>query len=355
MSILEKQKTILLVSLAILGLLLAVAVIKSSFPNLVMAPLGIKGDPAQNKDGQTETAEPFPFQELTIPYLKNRTYQSQLNDRQRVGGGPGYTNYLTGYSSDGLKINGLLAVPTGEMPEDGYPAVVFVHGYIPPTTYKTEQNYNLYVDYLARRGLVVFKIDLRGHDQSEGEAGGSYYSGDYVVDVLNAYSALQNSELVNPDKVGLWGHSMAGNVVLRAMAAYPTIPRVVIWAGAVYSYEDFRTLGISDNSYRPPTQVSERRRQRDELFATYGQFDPNSWFWRQVPATNYLDDIRGEIQIHHAVDDGVVSIEYSRGLAEALAKTTIPHQLFEYASGGHNLTGSAFSQAMQRSSEFYLK
>src|SRR5690606_8606887 len=109
---------------------------------------------------------------------------------------------------------------------------------------------------LARNGFVVFKIDLRGHAESEGEAGGGYYGSDYVVDTLNARAALASSDFVNPKKIGHWGHSMAGNVTSRALAAMPEIPAVTIWGGAVYTYSDMQKYGIDDNSYRPPTDVN---------------------------------------------------------------------------------------------------
>lgn len=298
---------------------------------------------------------PFPFEDLTIPYLANRGYNSTLGSRQLLSEQGNYTSYLTSYMSDGLKINGLLNIPNGEEPSGGWPAIVFIHGYIPPAQYRTTQNYYDYVDYLSRNGFVVFKIDLRGHDESEGEPGGAYYSSDYIIDALNAYSAMQNSDYVNPEKIGLWGHSMAGNVLFRSFAAKKDIPAIVIWAGAVYSYDDFGKYGIDDGSYRPPTNDTERQRRRKELFDTYGEFSSNHPFWRQVPGTNYLDQITGAIQVHHAVNDSVVDIGFSRDLISLLDKTTIPHELFEYESGGHNLSGASFTQAMQRTVAFFKK
>ncbi|MDP3974122.1 MAG: alpha/beta hydrolase [Candidatus Daviesbacteria bacterium] len=298
---------------------------------------------------------PFPFAELTIPYLREREYQSRLGELEKFGENINYTSYLTSYDSDGLRINGLLTKPKGEQPVEGWPAIIFIHGYIVPSQYRTTQNYAQYVDYFAKEGFVVFKIDLRGHDKSEGEGGGAYYSSDYIIDALNAYSALGSSGFVDPEGIGLWGHSMAGNVVFRSLAAESDIPAVVIWAGAVYTYEDFSQFRISDNSYSPPSQTSERRRIRQELFDTHGEFNPESEFWKLVPATNYLDEVKGAVQIHHAVDDNVVNIGYSRNLMKILDKTLILHEFYEYSSGGHNLTGASFNQAMERSVEFFRK
>lgn len=296
---------------------------------------------------------PFPFQEMTIPFLRRQSFSSSLGNRTILSDSANYTSYITSYLSDGLRINGLLTIPKGEMPEGGWPAVVFVHGYIPPSQYRTTQKYEDYVNYLAKNGLVVFKIDLRGHGSSEGEPGGGYYAGDYVIDTLHARAALQATDFVHPERIGLWGHSMAGNVVMRAMAAKPEIKAIVIWAGAVYSYQDFREYGISDSSYQRPPSDPRNQSRRQQLFNTYGQFDPESEFWRQVAPTNYLEDLNGAIEIHHARNDDVVSIEYSRNLSRLLTNAGVEHNLYEYRSGGHNLSGGSFTEAMQRTVEFY--
>lgn len=304
----------------------------------------------------TPTPTPMPFAEMTIPSLREREYKSELGERQKLSDNGSYTSYLTSYDSDGLRINGLLTVPSTRDARSGpWPAIVFVHGYIAPTIYKTTERYQDYVNYLARNGFVVFKIDLRGHGSSEGEPGGAYYSEDYIIDTLNAHAALASSDFVNPKAIGLWGHSMAGNVTSRALAAKPDIPAVVIWAGAGYTYTDLTAYRINDQSYRPPEQNTQRQRRRQLLADTHGAFSTESPFWSQVAITNYIKDIKGAIALHHAVDDNVVSVEYSRNLKKLLDATSVPHELFEYPSGGHNLTGGSFGQAMQRTVEFYKR
>lgn len=299
------------------------------------------------------TPTPFPFEELTIENLRQRNYQSSLGEMSEESGNEKYISYLTSFDSEGLRINGLLTKPRGVEPQGGWPAIVFVHGYIPPAQYKTLVNYSSYVDHLARNGFVVFKIDLRGHDKSEGEPGGAYYADDYVVDVLSAREALKTANFVNPDKIGLWGHSMAGNIVFRSLVVNRNIPAVVAWAGAGYTYEDLRQYGIDDGSYRPLPPDSPTTRERAKLRELYGQFDPNHWFWRQVTPINFLEGVKGALQVHHAVDDPVVSVEYGRNLRRMLAGSGINYELVEYPSGGHNISGSSFGQAMQKTVEFF--
>lgn len=298
---------------------------------------------------------PIPFVEMTIPYLRERDYTSKLGELEQIAQNGSYTSYLTSYTSDGLRINGLLTRPTGQEPAGGWPAIVFVHGYIPPTQYRTTEKYTEYVDFLARNGFVVFKIDLRGNGQSEGRPGGAYYSQDYIIDTLSARSALQTSGFVNPAKIGLWGHSMAGNVTLRAVAAKPEIPAVVIWGGAGFSYLDLAAYGISDNSYQPQPNDTQRQRDRQRIRDLYGNPQDGNPFWKLVAPTNYLNDLKGAIALHHAVDDATVNVEYSRNLDKLLDETSVPHELYEYPSGGHNIQGGSFTQAMQRTVDFYKK
>lgn len=299
---------------------------------------------------------PYQFYELSIPYLREQTYDSKLAQLEEVSSNDIYTSYVTSYTSIGLKINGLLTQPKGETPQGGWPAIVFIHGYIPPSQYETlGQPYSRYVDYLASQGFVVFKIDLRGHGDSEGEPGGAYYSSDYVIDTLNAHAALQSADFVNKDKIGLWGHSMAGNISLRSLAAKPEIPAAVIWGGAGFSYTDLATYRITDASFDPSQSNSTRMRKREQIRKLYGDPDSSKPFWQQVAPTSYLNELQGAIQLHHAVDDDVVSVNYSRDLNTLLDKSPVPHEFYEYPSGGHNITDPSFTEAMVRTTEFFKK
>lgn len=294
------------------------------------------------------------YRRLTIPYLRKQEFPgSDVEVIRQVSENANYTSYVASYKSEGLTIYGLLTKPKGDEPESGFPAVVFVHGYIPPLSYKTTEKYGDYVDYLARNGLVVFKIDLRGHGESEGEPGGAYFSSDYIFDTLNARSSLKKLSYVNSSKVGLWGHSMAGNVVLRSMTVDPTIPAGVIWAGAVYTYTDMRELGIQDGSYQPSQNPNRNRRQ--ELMDRVGDVSANNEFWKMVIPTNYVSDLLGVVEIHHAINDDVVSVEYGRNLQKILEDAGKKSRLYEYTNGGHNISSPAFGSAMSRTVKTFLE
>src|SRR3989344_8042599 len=180
----NRRKLILIVT----AFFLVIAAVTSLFPLLISNQAGSVSVSDRTKQ---PIPTPMPFFEMTIPGLRAREYESSLGERALVSENSLYTSYLTSFDSDGLKVNGLLTIPVGDpSPQQNvgtqddsrkYPAIIFIHGYISPTLYQTTSQYADYVDYLARNGFVVFKIDLRGHGKSEGQPGGAYYSSDYII------------------------------------------------------------------------------------------------------------------------------------------------------------------------------
>ena len=310
----------------------------------------------------TPTATEFVFEigeELTIQYLRELEISgSEIRFHEKLPSGYNYQKHLVSYLSEGNKIYGLLTIPFTEPPEGGFKAIVFNHGYIPPTTYRTLERYTAYVDYLARSGFVVFKIDYRGHGESEGNPSGSYFSPGYTIDAISALKSLQKLDFIDPQGIGMWGHSMAGNLVLRAMLVDPDIQAGVIWAGAVYSYEDFLTYGINDHTYRPPAtpedvEEDEHLSGTRAIFEVYGWLDTDQYYWQAVSLTENIEYLKSPIQIHHASDDPVVNIEYSYGLAGVLLENGKDYEFYVYENGGHNLISPYFDQAILRTVQFF--
>jgi uncharacterized protein len=303
----------------------------------------------------TETPSPFTVgNDLTIAALRERVIEpSEVVIEQALTNGANYARYIASYVSEGNKIYGLLTIPFGDVPEGGFKAVVFNHGYIPPATYQTTERYVAYVDALAQGGFVVFKIDFRGHGNSEGEPMGSYFSPAYTVDAITALRSLQNMDIIDPDGIGMWGHSMAGNLVLRAMLVEPAVKAGVIWAGAVYSYDDFGQYAITDTSYVPPSTESPGSRRSREIFEAYGRPNTAEVFWRAVSLTENIAYLDNPVQIHHAIDDEVVNIGYSRDLSRVLEANGDVYEFYEYDTGGHNISSPSFELAMQRTIAFF--
>jgi dipeptidyl aminopeptidase/acylaminoacyl peptidase len=291
-----------------------------------------------------------------VELMRQQSYPgSEITIEQTLEPGVNYSRYLASYLSEGYKIYALLTVPQGEKPETGWPVVIFNHGYIPPAQYRTTERYVAYVDTFARNGYIVFRSDYRGHGSSEGEAAGGYGSPDYTIDVLNAVASIKAFPEADPDRIGMWGHSMGGHITLRAMVVSKDIKAGVIWAGVVASYPDMlaRWRRNNDNDPTPtPDPNNPRRRWRQELVETYGTPEENPAFWAAISPNSYLSDLSGPIQLHHGTADHSVPLEFSELLNAQMQAAGEPVELYTYEGDDHNISGY-FSTAMERSVQFF--
>ena len=299
----------------------------------------------------TSTPTPVP-NPMSIIVLRNMDYPgSEITIVKELERGINYRRYYVYYLSEGLKIYALLTVPNGEPPEGGFPAIVFNHGYIPPDVYKTTERYIAYVDQIARAGYVVFRIDYRGHDQSEGEARGAYGDPGYQIDVMNAVASIKQYPSVNPEKIGMWGHSMGGYLTLRAMVISQDIKVGVIWAGVVASYPDLVYNWRRTGSFTP-SPSSRGAGWRTSWIEQYGTPEENPAFWDSVSATSYLADLSGPLELHHGTADEDVPIEFSIRLAELARQQGKIANLYTYEGDNHNIS-KYFTTAMNRTIEFF--
>ncbi len=303
----------------------------------------------------TPSPTPTPLNPLMIEVMRQGEYPgSDIVIEQVLQPGVNYQRYLASYLSEGLKIYALLTVPNGEKPATGWPAIIFNHGYIPPAQYRTTERYVAYVDAFARSGYIVFRPDYRGHGNSEGEAEGGYGSPAYTIDVLNAVGSVKRYADADPDRIGMWGHSMGGHITLRAMVTTSDIKAGVIWAGVIASYPDMMNNWRRPSS-APPINIPERqRRWRQELTETYGTPEENPAFWETISPANYLADLSGPIQLHHGTGDVEVPVEFSRNLYQQAQDEGIsmPVEYYEYAGDNHNLSNN-LGLALQRSVAFF--
>jgi dipeptidyl aminopeptidase/acylaminoacyl peptidase len=312
--------------------------------------------------------DPHPLQ---IEVMRQQAYPgSQITIEQTLEPGANYYQYIVSYLSDGYKIDALMTVPFGDKPDTGWPVIVFNHGYITPSEYRTTERYVAYVDAIAQHGYIVFKPDYRGHGSSEGSEviGGGYGTPGYTDDVLNAVTSLKAYPDADPNRIGMWGHSMGGQATLRAMVVSNDIKAGVIWGGVVPPYPEIIARwdytknpglfpGMIISELTDPLSSTESWLRDfsswvDEFSTQYGGPEQNPGFWATISPNSYLSDLSGPIQLHHSTTDEMVPLAWSEILAEELQLAGEPYEFYTYEGDNHNISAS-FSVAMQRTIEFY--
>ncbi|HEX2994989.1 MAG TPA: alpha/beta fold hydrolase, partial [Anaerolineales bacterium] len=169
----------------------------------------------------TFTPSPTPtVEELIFPYtiegLRRHDYKSgkihiqkELEDENQF-----YTSYLIDYPSDGLTITGVMQIPVGEGP---FPVIVMNHGFFARSVYNTGDGTDRVSPYLAEHGYITIAPDYRSWGKSD--AGESFFYSGLVIDVINLIKAIPSLSKADPERIGIWGHSMGGGVTMKVLTA----------------------------------------------------------------------------------------------------------------------------------------
>lgn len=112
-----------------------------------------------------------------------------------------------GYESPARNVSGLLMTPDHPVARPA-PGVVFIHGYL-----LSKETYFGPARELARRGVTVLSIDLRGHGSSGGANDQNYSE---VRDALAAVDYLASLPGVDSSRIAVTGHSRGGITSTRA-------------------------------------------------------------------------------------------------------------------------------------------
>jgi pimeloyl-ACP methyl ester carboxylesterase len=150
--------------------------------------------------------------------------------------------------ADGTRLVGTLITPG--KPADGelvssqrHPAVIFITGSGPQDRDETVAGHKPFLviaDHLARNGIASFRMDDRGVGGSTGELfKSSVY--DLAGDIKTAFQALRVQPDIDPNRIGLIGHSEGGAIAPLVATDIPEIRFMVLMAGTGVPGRDVMT------------------------------------------------------------------------------------------------------------------
>jgi len=293
---------------------------------------------------------------LAIDTMREKSYSgSALTIEQTVTPGANYKRYVVSYLSDGVKIYGLLTVPTGAKPHGGWPVILFNHGYIPPASYLTIASYSVMVEPLAASGYIVFKPDYRGNGNSEGTPVQPYVSPDYVTDSMNALSSIKQYKDANPQKIGVFGHSMGGNITLHELVMTHDIKAAELMSGVVgdeaslaqWWNHRFAARSIVGNDL-------DTYYAFEQMIKDHGTSVAKPQYWNAIDPTKYLSFITSPVEIQVGSADDEVPVSFSTTLRDSLRQAGKNVTFTQYSGADHNLSPDT-SSAMNEAISFFNK
>ena len=326
-------------------------------PSDAPGPSASDGGADRDVTGSPETSAPSPSRpDVRAVSVLGLAEQQHRGDRLRLGAvrerTPAYTSYDVTYRSrsttvrgpESYRISGVLNVPRGRGP---FPAVVLAHGYIDPAFYTRGQGMTRERGYLAARGYVALHVDYRNHAESDDDPLFQVRMRlGYTADVINAVKALRGSRdvPVDDDRVALFGRSMGGGVVLKALVAEPGLVQAAAPWASVSSLEGQNY----DQFIRPDPEDAGLR---EELARRYGTPERNPRFWRENSSRPYFGRITEPVLMVHGRRDDTCPPRWATATQRALTRAGVDSRL-EWYDDGHAF-GPAFDAAMDRTVRFF--
>jgi len=115
-----------------------------------------------------------------------------------------------------------------------HPAVVMITGSGPQDRNEEIFGFKIFgiiADHLTKNGIAVLRYDDRGVGGSTGSTVSESTTDDFAGDVVEAVKFLQIRSDINPEQVGLFGHSEGGIVAPLAFTKYDKIAFMVLMSG----------------------------------------------------------------------------------------------------------------------------
>ncbi len=339
----ERYMKKLLRSVALLFTVLLLPGCSSVQPENV--PAEVSSSASKKQVQVQESLEQLPS-ELSIPHFASmRLEGSGLTLASVALKNDAYTRYNIYYYSNGLKITGILNIPTGDGP---FPLLIFNHGFVAVSVYTQGRGLKREQDYMAKQGFAVLHTDYRGHAGSdESPMMEKVYDGnlEYAMDSANAILAVREANLpqIDATNVGMLGHSLGGGVTLAVLTAHPELVDAAVLYAPVNShvYENF-------------VRWRAEREEGDRTIEQFGMYDEKPEIWDNLSPASFIDTIRAPILLFHGDKDKDVPKAWSDGLAADLKAHGKDIEYIEYAGEGHEFSFQ-WTDFMKRTAEFLQK
>ncbi len=224
-------------------------------------------------------------------------------------------------SFDGLDIPVLVYKPHGT--HGPLSTVVYVHG--GPESQETYR-FNIIIQYLANQGFLVLAPNVRG---SFGY-GKKWVHLDDVEKRLDSVRDLEylvkwavGKGLAKQDKIGIYGGSYGGFMVLSAVTEYPDI-----WAAAV------DLVGIANFATFLERTAKWRRHLRA---AEYGDPEKHSELFKRISPIHNVDKIRAPLLVIHGANDPRVPVQEAEQIVGRLKELGRHVEYLRFEDEGHGI------------------
>ncbi len=249
----------------------------------------------------------------------------------------GETTLVTLKADDGSDLYGRLTLPSGFDSSKKYPVLVYVYGG-PHSQLVTDTwlgGSNLYFNYLASKGYIIWTMDNRGtsnrgaaFEQVIHRRLGDIENQDQMVGV--AY--IKSLPYVDASRIGIDGWSYGGFMTLTLKLRNPGVFKVATCGGPVIDWKYY--------------EIMYGERYMDTP-------DQNPDGYTKACILNYIDKLDGKLLVIHGAQDNTVIWQNSLQFIQTCIQKGKQVDYFVYPQHEHNVGGTDRLHMYRKLAEYY--
>ena len=230
--------------------------------------------------------------------------------------------YGTIKAQDGQTLHYRIFKPANMKKGKKHPVMVNVYG--GPHAQRVTNSWrskNLYFQYMAQQGYVIFQLDNRGsYNRGKAFEAPIYkHLGEVeVADQIKGVEFLRTLDYVDSTRIGIYGHSYGGYMALMAM----------------FKAGDYFQAGVSG---APVTDWALYDTHYTERYL--GHPKTNAVGYEQSAVFPFADNLNGPLMIYHGMADDNVLFTHATKLFKQLQDNAKPFEMMTYPGSKHSLRG----------------
>ncbi len=238
---------------------------------------------------------------------------------------------------DGTPLYGKLILPTDFDASKKYPVIVYLYNgpHLQLITNSFPASGNLWYEYMAQRGYIVFTMDGRGSSnrgQKFEQAVFRHLGETEMKDQLKGVAYLKSLPYVNADKMGIHGWSFGGFMTTSFMLKHPEVFKVGVAGGPVIDWNMYEIMYT-------------------ERYMDSPQNNPEGY--KQANLLDKVQNLKGHLLMIHGAQDNVVVWQHSIKFLKAAVDNGVQLDYFVYPGHEHNVLGKDRVHLMQKVTDYF--
>ena len=244
---------------------------------------------------------------------------------------------VTMRADDGTLLYGKIILPTDFDASKKYPTIVYLYNgpHLQLVTNSFPASGNLWYEYMAQNGYIVFTMDGRGSSNRGLKFEQAVYRNlgeTEMKDQMKGVEYLKSLPYVDSERLGIHGWSFGGFMTTSFMLKHPEVFKVGVAGGPVIDWNMYEIM-YTERYMDSPQQNPEGYKKANLL--------------------DKVQNLKGHLLMIHGAQDDVVVWQHSIKFLKAAVDNGVQLDYFVYPGHQHNVLGKDRVHLMQKVTDYF--